>query len=80
MPDAGGPIPPAAVAVLEAKPVATVASALYALAALLEDGSVQAWGWEDGGGLIPAATAPLLARRCWSLPRRRARRSRLYSR
>ena len=34
--------------------------ALYAFAALLTDGTVQAWGWTSGGGEVVAATQDAL--------------------
>ena len=47
--------PTRAQAVLLEKPIKEIKGALYAFAALLEDGTVQAWGWDGGGGAIPAA-------------------------
>jgi len=51
--DAGGTVGGESKMVLEERRVKSVASALYAFAALLEDGTVRAWGWGGGGGFIP---------------------------
>jgi len=53
--DAGGTVGGTSKAVLLEKPIKEIKGALYAFAALLEDGTVQAWGWDGGGGAIPAA-------------------------
>jgi hypothetical protein len=59
--DAGGTVPNAPQkATLEEKPVRKIVGALYAFAAILQDGTVQAWGWANGGGAIPDALADVL--------------------
>merc|ERR1719217_1906653 len=60
VPDAGGTMPASVAATLEEKPVTKVVGALYAFAALLTDGTVQAWGWTSGGGEVVAATQDAL--------------------
>ena len=58
--DAGGTVGGAARSVLLEKPIKEIKGALYAFAALLEDGTVHAWGWDGGGGAIPPAKEELL--------------------